>query len=86
MHQLDLRIEKKWIFSKWQLTFYTDIVNVYGSKNPNSLPIIALERDGNDNGVIINPTVPKDQQKYLLNQGEADRSKPLPYFGFIFEF
>ncbi|WP_184875089.1 hypothetical protein [Kaistella daneshvariae] len=39
-HQLDLRPEKKWIFSKWQFTAYIDVVNAYGSKSPSRLPVV----------------------------------------------
>lgn len=86
VHQLDLRTEKKWIFSKWQMTFYVDVVNAYGSKNPSTLPVIALERDAEGNGIITNPLASQNEQIYRLNYGEADRSTPLLYFGFIFEF
>lgn len=86
IHQLDIRVEKKWIFSKWQMTFYVDVVNAYGSKNPSALPVIALERDDHGNGIIENPGAPANEQVYQLNIGKTDRSSPLPYFGFIFEF
>lgn len=86
VHQLDIRAEKKWIFNKWQLTFYLDVVNAYGSKNPSALPVIALERDANGNGIIQNPDAPANSQIYQLSVNEADRATPLPYFGFIFEF
>lgn len=85
-HQLDIRVEKKWAFKKWQLTAYLDIVNVYGSKNPSALPVVNLQRDENNNGIIVNPTAPQDQQRYLLEIGEQDNNTVLPYFGFIFEF
>ena len=85
-HQLDLRAEKKWIFRKWQFTAYIDIVNAYGSKSPSRLPVVNLQRDSNNNGIFPNPTDPENQQYYLLETGESDRSTPLPYFGFIFEF
>ncbi len=85
-HQLDLRAEKKWIFRKWQFTAYIDIVNAYGSKSPSRLPVVNLQRDSNNNGIVANPTDPENQQYYLLETGESDRSTALPYFGFIFEF
>lgn len=85
-HQLDIRGEKKWIFNKWQLTAYVDLVNAYGSASPSALPVVNLQRDAQGNGIIANPTAPQDQQYYELQTGENDRSTPLPYFGFIFEF
>lgn len=85
-HQLDLRVEKKYIFNKWQLTAYIDIVNVYGSKNPSNLPVVNLARDKNSNPIISNPFAPENDQTYLLQLGSQDKTTPLPYFGFIFEF
>lgn len=85
-HQLDVRAEKKWIFNKWQLTAYVDIVNIYGSESPSNLPVVNLQRDDNYNGIVANPSAPQDQQNYLLETGKQDRNTPLPYFGFIFEF
>ncbi|NMR35010.1 TonB-dependent receptor [Chryseobacterium aquaticum] len=85
-HQLDVRAEKKWIFNKWQLTAYVDIVNIYGSESPSNLPVVNLQRDENYNGIVANPSAPQDQQNYLLETGKQDRNTPLPYFGFIFEF
>lgn len=85
-HQLDIRAEKKWIFKKWQLTGYVDVVNVYGSKNASNLPVVNLQRDANNNGIITNPTAPENEQTYLLDIGTADKNMPLPYFGLIFEF
>ncbi len=85
-HQLDIRVEKKWIFSKWQMTAYVDIVNIYGSNSPSNLPVVNLQRDENYNGIISNPSAAQDQQTYLLETGKPDRNTPLPYFGLIFEF
>src|SRR5690606_10287114 len=56
VHQLDIRAEKKWIFSKWQMTFYVDVVNAYGSKSPSRLPVIALARGADGNGIIAETT------------------------------
>lgn len=85
-HQLDLRAEKKWIFTKWQMSFYVDVVNVYGSKNASNLPVVNLQRDASNNGIVANPSAPQNQQYYLLDIGAADKNMPLPYFGLIFEF
>lgn len=85
-HQLDLRAEKKWVFKKWQLTAYVDVVNAYGSSSPSALPVVNLQRDAQNNGIIANPNAPQNEQVYRLITGEQDNSTPLPYFGFIFEF
>lgn len=85
-HQLDIRVEKKWAFKKWQLTTYLDLVNAYGSKNPSALPVVNLQRDENNLPIISNPEAPLEEQSYLLEIGEQDRNTVLPYFGLIFEF
>jgi hypothetical protein len=32
-HQLDLRVDKRWIFQRWMLNLYLDIQNVYNRVN-----------------------------------------------------
>jgi hypothetical protein len=32
-HQLDLRLEKSWLFQRWTLTAYVDVQNVYNASN-----------------------------------------------------
>ena len=36
-HQLDLRLDKKWIYDAWMLNFYVDLQNVYDRANPEGL-------------------------------------------------
>lgn len=36
-HQLDLRVDKTWEFSRWKLTAYLDVQNVYNRTNPEGL-------------------------------------------------
>jgi hypothetical protein len=33
-HQLDVRLDKKWVFRTWMLSVYLDVQNVYNRKNP----------------------------------------------------
>lgn len=33
-HQLDLRVDKRWIYDSWMLTAYLDLQNVYNRDNP----------------------------------------------------
>jgi TonB family protein len=33
-HQLDLRVDRRWVFDSWMLTAYLDIQNVYNRLNP----------------------------------------------------
>ncbi len=36
-HQLDLRVDKRWIFDRWMLNVYLDVQNVYNHKSPEGL-------------------------------------------------
>ncbi|MGX9986972.1 TonB-dependent receptor plug domain-containing protein [Soonwooa purpurea] len=86
VHQLDIRVEKKWVFNKWQITAYMDVVNVYGSNNPSNLPVVNILRNADGTGVISNPNAPLQDQKYELISSNQDNQSTLPYLGFIFEF
>jgi hypothetical protein len=33
-HQLDLRVDKRWIYDSWILGVYLDVQNVYNRANP----------------------------------------------------
>jgi len=36
-HQLDVRLDKRWIYNSWMLTAYVDLQNVYNRTNPESV-------------------------------------------------
>jgi len=36
-HQLDVRVDKHWIFDTWRMTTYLDIQNIYNRKNPEAV-------------------------------------------------
>lgn len=36
-HQLDVRVDKKWIFDSWMFSAYLDVQNVYNRYNPSSV-------------------------------------------------
>lgn len=36
-HQLDIRVDKKWVFNTWMLNLYLEIQNVYNRKNPEGI-------------------------------------------------
>ena len=47
-HQLDLRLDKRWIFDNWMLTAYLDVQNVYNRANPVA---ITYNYDSTEQGV-----------------------------------
>ncbi len=85
-NQLDIRIQKKWYYKKWAFSFYADIVNIYGGSLGNSLPIVYLARDENNEPIISNSDAPLNEQKYELKVSEPDNPTPLPFVGLIIEF
>ncbi|RLA20593.1 MAG: hypothetical protein DRQ56_02795 [Gammaproteobacteria bacterium] len=36
-HQLDVRVDKRWIYDNWTLSVYLDIQNIYDRQNPESI-------------------------------------------------
>jgi TonB family protein len=36
-HQLDLRVEKTWIFKLWRFSAYLDVQNIYNAENPEAI-------------------------------------------------
>ncbi|MCC6747013.1 MAG: TonB-dependent receptor [Deltaproteobacteria bacterium] len=56
-HQLDLRIEKTWLFRLWRLSAYLDVQNVYNAENPEATMFdYRFRQSGNVRGLPILPT------------------------------
>ncbi len=79
-HQLDIRIDKKWFFSNWNLDVYLDIQNVYNFQTELQ-PLVDVEKDEAGNPVI-NPT---DPTRYNVNLLENTNGTLLPSIGIIIE-
>ena len=80
-HQLDLRLDKKYYFPKWNLNWYVDIQNFYNfqaQQAPNLIPV----RD--DSGKILSD--PSDPNRYQLKLIENTAGNVLPTVGIIVEF
>jgi len=57
-HQLDLRIEKTWMFKLWKFSLYLDIQNLYNQENPEAiLWDYRFKEQGILPGVPILPTI-----------------------------
>jgi hypothetical protein len=57
-HQLDIRLDKKFIFKRWWFAFYVDITNVYYQKNPEGVTYnYDFSDSGYINGLPILPTL-----------------------------
>jgi hypothetical protein len=76
--QLDVRVDKKWFFKKWNLQLYLDITNIYNSQQ--SLPpTLTVERDVNGQP-IPDPDDPLRYKTKLLN---SDAGTLLPTIGVV---
>jgi hypothetical protein len=88
-NSLDIRIDKKWFFKKWSLNVYFDIENVTG--NAVQLPALILDRPKDENGtpvgsgIIVNPSAPKNEQRYKLKTIDDAQGTLLPSVGVMVE-
>lgn len=81
-HQLDVRVDKMFFFSKWTLNVYVDIQNIYNFKGDEAETFVTV-RDLNGISVVN----PADPSRYLLKKLESDGSGTiLPTIGVILEF
>ncbi len=79
-HQLDIRIDKKWFFDKWNLNVFLDVQNVYNQVTPLQ-PILTVQTD--ENGMPIqDPNAPGSYVGQFL---DASNGNVLPAIGIILE-
>ena len=79
-HQLDIRIDKKYFFSKWSLMFYLDIQNLYNYQ-ANQPDYIIREQDETGNYVLLD-----NNSRYQLKAIESSSGTILPTLGIMIEF
>lgn len=75
-NQTDIRIDKKWNFSKWTLNLFLELQNAFGQNIPNE-PDYGLDRD--DQGNINTP-------RQLVQIADIDNSGVLPSLGIVIDF
>jgi outer membrane receptor protein involved in Fe transport len=80
-HQLDLRVDKKWFFEKWNLNLYFDIQNAYGFELQ-APPFLDVVRDDQGDPVVD----PNDPNRYQLRTLENSVGTVLPSIGVIIDF
>ena len=80
-HQLDIRIDKQYFFSKWSLMLYVDVQNVYNFQADQPPILVRLTNSSGD--PVTDPANPlKYSLKYLPNE----TGTVLPTVGVIVEF
>ncbi|MEX2596226.1 MAG: TonB-dependent receptor [Salibacteraceae bacterium] len=80
VHQLDVRLDKRFFFKKWSLNVYLDIQNLYNYQAPLA-PFITVERD--QNGQPLEN--PNDPTRYQTKTIENFSGTILPSIGLIIE-
>jgi hypothetical protein len=79
-HQLDIRIDKKWFFTNWNLDVYVDVQNIYNYKiQLQSYVDVVKDDTGNP---VIDPDDPLKYETYML---ENESGTVLPSIGIIVE-
>lgn len=81
-HQLDVRVDKMFYFSKWTLNLYVDVQNIYNFKGEEADRYLTeVDSEGNS---IVNPA---DPTRYLLKKLKSEGPGTiLPTIGIILEF
>jgi hypothetical protein len=84
---LDMRIDKKWFFKRWDINLYLDIQNLTSASIPGETLILDRPLDENGrpigNAVIANPTAPLNQQRYKLKSIDDSTGNLLPVIGIV---
>lgn len=82
-HQLDIRVDKKWFFKKWNLNLYLDLQNLYAMAAAQP-EILTVQRDAAGNPILdpasMNPS--RYRMQYLNN----NTGTLLPTLGIIIEY
>lgn len=80
-HNLDVRVDKKWFFKRWNLNLFVDIQNIYNFENEGP-PFLDVVRDA-DGNPIPDANNPGSYQTYLLQNVDGNL---LPNIGAVVEF
>ncbi|MGB0838765.1 MAG: hypothetical protein ACPGXL_01430, partial [Chitinophagales bacterium] len=80
-YTLDMRLDKKWFFDKWNLNVFFDVQNLTGNA-VEFQPDLLLVRDEMGQGVVN----PEDPSRYLLKELSNNSALVQPSIGIITEF
>jgi hypothetical protein len=82
-HQLDIRVDKKYFFKRWNLNLYFDVQNAYGFSAAQQ-DILTVQRDANGMP-LLNPNS-TNPQRYQLKYLQNSAGTVLPTLGIIIEY
>jgi hypothetical protein len=87
---LNMRIDRIYKFNKWTLNVFLDLENILADTDSQQALILDRQKDANgnliDDGIILNPEAPYEQQQYKLKDIANAQGAFIPTFGFIVKF
>ncbi len=84
-HQLDIRVDKSFLFKNWSLGIYFDIQNLYNHKIKDPVKYVQ-KLDSNGEAIIANPNAAITDQRYEFDKIFTENGTVLPTLGVIVEF
>lgn len=84
-HQLDLRVDKEWFLDNLTLNLYLDVQNLYNYTTAGT-EFLVQQLDDNGEPSIINPSLPIEQQQYVMVAEQTSVGTLLPTVGIIVKF
>lgn len=81
LNRLNLRIDRKWFFERFNLDVYLDVQNALGA-SVQGQPFLTPQRDANGNPIVD----PNDNSRYLMTTLPNESGTVVPSVGVIFEF
>ena len=85
-----MRVDRIYKFSNWTLNVYLDLENITADTDSQQALILDRKKDANgnltDEGLILNPDAPYEQQKYRVKYIANGQGAFIPTFGFIVKF
>ncbi|MGQ1784212.1 TonB-dependent receptor [Saccharicrinis sp. GN24d3] len=84
-HQLDIRVDKKYVFKNWSLGIYLDIQNLYNYKTKEPVKYVQ-QLDASGLPIIENPDADPNEQRYIFDKIITENGTVLPTLGIIVEF
>lgn len=90
LHNIDLRVDRIYHFKTWKLNVYLDLENLTADSDSQQALILDRAKDANgnftDDGLVLNPEAPYEQQRYRLRSIENAQGALIPTFGVIVEW
>jgi hypothetical protein len=87
---INARVDRIYKFPKWTLNVFMDLENITADTDSQQALILDRKKDENgnlvDEGTIINPGAPYEQQRYLLKYIANAQGAFIPTFGFIIKY